>query len=188
MKKMKLLAGVFLSIWMISCHEVPVGYLITENAGYSPDSLVVKRVLDIDSVPNAEYQATLSYVISSGLWQMAGFPSPEKCVETWWSSLSPWSYTEDYERAKFDIPWLSTKIQGVDGTRQVYMEIKDVKSEKGDAEAMKKLLTVRGNGMFKLPLDISSIPVGRYMISLNIYNEGYSHDVDDCFTIIVVEK
>ena len=53
---------------------------------------------------------------------------------------------------------------------------------------MKKLLTVRGNGMFKLPLDISSIPVGRYMISLNIYNEGYSHDVDDCFTIIVVEK
>jgi len=187
MKNIILLAGVFFSVWMISCHEITVGYLTTENAGYDPDSLIVKHVLNIDSTENVEFGDRLLTVKLTGLWQILGYVSPEQCVEELYG-LTRWDYTEDYERLKLDIPWLSTKIQGVKGTQQIYMQIKDVKSDTGNPEAMKKLLSVRGDGMFKLPLDVSSIPVGRYVISLNIYNEGYSHDVDDCFTIIVVEK
>lgn len=146
--------------------------------------MVVKRELEVDSVKNPQWDMYLSIVNSSSLWLILGYATPEECVEGLYN-IKQWEYSEDYDRYKLDIPWLSTKIQGVKGTQQVHVEIKEVKSGDGDAEAMSALLTVRGDGMLKLPLNITSIPVGRYVVSLNIYNEGYSHDVDDVFTIIV---
>lgn len=44
--------------------------------------------------------------------------------------------------------------------------------------------TVRGNGVFEIPIK-HDIPIGRYLISLTFSNEGYSKDVNDCFTVIV---
>ena len=54
---------------------------------------------------------------------------------------------------------------------------------KAEAKVLEQV-KVYGDGTFEVPLQ-HTIPVGRYVISLNFRNEGYSKDVDDCFTIIV---
>lgn len=182
MRNVILLMGIFVGIWMMSCHDITVGYLSTENAGYDPDTMVVRQVLKIDSVKNPQWDIFLD--IAQDMWQGMGYNSPEECVEDIWK-ITEYTYEEDYDRWRFQLPWLSTKLQGVKGTQPIYMQIKDVKSDRGDAEAMLKVLTVRGDGMLKLPTDVNSIPVGRYVVSLNVYNEGYSRDVNDIFTIIV---
>lgn len=91
---------------------------------------------------------------------------------------------EDYQRAQWGTPWVSNPIEGVDGTTQIYVSIKEIKTTTGNAEKMWEYLKVYGDGTFEVPLE-HDIPVGRYLISLNFRNEGYSKDVNDCFTIIV---
>lgn len=91
---------------------------------------------------------------------------------------------EDYLRTKWGTPWVSNPIEGVDGTAQIYVSIKDIKTTTGNAGKMWKYLKVYGDGTFEVPLE-HDIPIGRYLISLNFKNEGYSKDVNDCFTIIV---
>ena len=180
-----------LAVWGImamGCHEVKVGYLTTENAAYEPDTMIVKHELYVDSVLNPDWEK--QYPMAELIYDILGYNSPEEALEDLYG-ITQYTYTEDYLRWKLDMPWLSTKIQGVLGTQPMYVEIENVVSESGDetgAAAMRELLTVRGDGMFNLPLNVSSIPVGRYKISLNIYNEGYSQDVNDVFTIIVVNK
>lgn len=49
---------------------------------------------------------------------------------------------------------------------------------------MWEVLKVSGDGTFSMPV-YSDVPVGRYRISLTFTNEGYTQDVNDCFTIIV---
>lgn len=41
-----------------------------------------------------------------------------------------------------------------------------------------------GKGIIELPYD-HTVPVGRYVIDLRIENEGYMHDLDSVFTVIV---
>lgn len=188
MKKVIFLLFAVWGVVAVSCHDVKVGYLTTENAAYDPDTLIVKHTLYIDSVKNPKWDEL--YPIALISYELSGYNSPEECLELMFG-VKQYTYSNDYLRWKLDMPWLSTKIQGVLGTQPMYIEIKDVVSESGDeagAAAMRKLLTVRGDGMFTLPLEISSIPVGRYKISLNIHNEGYSQDVNDVFTIIVIDK
>ena len=72
----------------------------------------------------------------------------------------------------------------MDGTTQIYVSIKDIKTTTGNAEKMWEYLKVYGDGTFEVPLK-HDIPIGRYLISLNFKNEGYSKDVNDCFKIIV---
>ena len=177
-----IIACVFIGIFAISCHDITVGYLSTENAGYEPDTMVVRQVLHADSTKNPNWDVYLN--IAQGIWEIFGYSSPEECVEELYG-IKKWDYEEDYDRKRLQVPWLSTKIQGVNGTQQIHVQIKEVKNDDGNSEVMSEVLTVRGDGMLKLPTDISSIPTGRYVISLNVYNEGYSQDVDDCFTIIV---
>lgn len=45
MKRTIILLGVML-MFLGACHEKTIGYLITENASYEPDSLVIPRDLD----------------------------------------------------------------------------------------------------------------------------------------------
>lgn len=188
MKKAIFLLFAIWGVVAMSCHDVKVGYLTTENAAYDPDTMVVKHKLYVDSVENPEWDR--QYPVAELTYAILGYKSPEECLEIAFG-ITHYTYSNDYIRWKLDMPWLSTKIQGVLGTQPMYMEIKDVVSESGDeagAAAMRELLTVRGDGMLILPIDVSSIPVGRYKVSLNIYNEGYSQNVENVFTIIVIEE
>ena len=142
MKNVILLLFTVLVLSMIGCQDVTVGYLLTEDASYNPDTLVVKTVLD------------------------------DELGE------------EDYYRSKWGAPWVSTPIEGVEGTMAIYVSIKNITSTSGDPEKLWKVLSVRGDGTFEIPL-YHDVPAGRYVISLNFRNEGYSKDVNDCFTIIV---
>ena len=170
-------------IWMlligfigISCQDVTIGFLNTSNAGYNIDSLEVKVVLDDvipEIIPNPEYEMYLEW----------GF-SPDMCIDMGVYPTIEVGGGEDYTRSKYNIPWTSTSIEGVDGTLPIYVSIKDIRTEDGDSEKMRSVLTVNGSGMLSIPCH-HDIPVGRYVISLNFRNEGYSKDVDDCFTIIV---
>ena len=142
MKNVILLLFTVLVLSMIGCQDVTVGYLLTEDASYNPDTLVVKTVLD------------------------------DELGE------------EDYYRSKWGAPWVSTPIEGGEGTIAIYVSIKYITSTSGDPEKLWKVLSVRGDGTFEIPL-YHDVPAGRYVISLNFRNEGYSKDVNDCFTIIV---
>lgn len=46
MKNVILLLFTVLMLTMIGCQDVTVGYLLTEDASYNPDTLVVKTELD----------------------------------------------------------------------------------------------------------------------------------------------
>lgn len=127
-----------------ACQDITVGYLLTENASYNPDSLVIKSE----------------------------------------NSLKIGEGEEDYLRGKWGFPWVSTPIEGVEGTAQILVSIKNITSTDGDAGKMQGALSVRGDGTFEIPLH-HGVPVGRYKISLNFRNEGYSKDMNDCFTIII---
>ena len=54
MKNVILLLFTVLVLSMIGCQDVTVGYLLTEDASYNPDTLVVKTVLD-DELGEEDY-------------------------------------------------------------------------------------------------------------------------------------
>ena len=143
MRNLIILIGFVLFAWLEDgCQDIRVGYLLTEGASYSPDTLVIKTSNSLDEIG------------------------------------------EDYARIKWGQPWVSTPIEGVEGTSQVIVSIKNITSIQGDPGKLWEVLSVRGNGTFEVPLH-HDVPVGRYVISLNFKNEGYSKDINDCFTIIV---
>lgn len=161
---------------LICCQDVTIGFLNIEKASYGIDSLEMKIVLDNtepDIVPNPEYERYIN----------RGY-SPESCIRMGIYPTLEIGGGEDYIRDKYSIPWTSTPIEGVEGTAPIYVSIKNVTSYDGDPEKMKTALTVKGDGMLNIPCH-HDIPAGRYIVSLNLKNEGYSKDIDDCFTIIV---
>lgn len=174
MKYIKILLLVAPILWLDwSCQDVTVGFLTTEEVNYKPDSMVVKRVLDDDpGIPNPRYQEYLD----------EGY-TPEQ-IENWFGIPERLNSGEDYNRSRWQYPWVSVPVEGVHGTPQISVSIKEVKTETGDVAKMKEYLKVRNNGIFEIPLE-HDIPVGRYVISLNFRNEGRSQNVNDCFTIIV---
>lgn len=88
-------------------------------------------------------------------------------------------------------PWTSYAIQGVAGTVPITYEFYDVKaSEGGDATAFKKAIadgTIRLQGsLIQVFHNAStSLPVGRYSISLKVQNEDHSAILTDIFTVII---
>ena len=158
----------------VACQDVTPGYLSTEFAGYTMDSMVVKKELDLTPPePSPDYEMYLEY----------GY-TPEYLVS---NGIYPTIGGDEYKRDKYGWPWTSTPIEGVEGTQPIYVSIKDIKTDVGDVELMRKYLQVSGNGTFTLPV-YTDIPIGRYVISLTFTNEGYTRDVDDCFTIIVTQR
>ena len=120
----------------VGCQDITVGYLMTRNAKYTPDSLIVKAVLDP---------------------------------------------VTDARRIQFRIPWQSTAMEGVQGTSPVRYSIRGIGNEHAESLSQFRMY---GKGIIELPYD-HTVPVGRYVIDLRIENEGYMHDLDSVFTVIV---
>ena len=139
-----------------ACQDITPGYLQTEYAGYTMDSMVVKKFHFAHNTPE--------YCVQNGIYPTIG--------------------GDEYKRDKYGWPWTSTPIEGVEGTRPIFVSIKSITTESGDAEKMWEVLNVSGDGTFSMPV-YSDVPVGRYQISLTFTNEGYTQDVNNCFTIIV---
>ena len=177
MNKLCIIGVLFLLVyWGLGCQDIPIGYLQTEDAGYNPDTMVIKNENSLDDYPgepNPEFQMYLDM----------GYTAQQ--ITEWFGIPERINAGEDYVRSKWGAPWVSTPIEGVQGTAQIYVSIKAIREESGGSvtEALEQV-KVYGDGTFEVPLQ-HTIPVGRYVISLNFRNEGYSKDVDDCFTIIV---
>lgn len=177
-----LFIAILFSIVGVSCHDVTVGYLWMESPGYNPDTMVVKAETSLDVTeptwgtwPNPMWEEYLSYGFTPEELEAMGIPPTIEGMG---------GEGEDYNRNKWDQPYVSTSIEGVEGTQQIYATLKDVKPAGEGADKLREVLIVWGDGRLQLPLH-HGVPAGRYLISLTFSNEGYSKDVDDCFTIIV---
>ena len=115
------------SIINIGCQDVEVGYLSTEYAGYSLDSLVINYELDAtppEEVPNPEYQMYLDM----------GF-SPEEIAMFF--QIYPTMLVgggADWLRVTYGMPWTSTPIEGIEGSNPIWCQVKSITSEGGDAD------------------------------------------------------
>lgn len=141
---MILLMVVVLVVVLGACHEQTVGYLITENASYVPDSMLIPRTLD-----------------------------PQK----------------DAIRIEYNAPWVTTKLQGYEGTEQIYFMVEKVISPDAGAEAaaaFQEKLMIRGGGVLMFPSTHEALP-GHYVVSIRLTNEGYSQVVENAYTFVVSE-
>ena len=129
---------IILGVSAVACQDVTIGFLNTENAGYTVDSLEVKIVLD-DAVPEIVSNPEYEMYIEMGL-------SSESCIDMGVYPTIEVGGGEDYTRSKYDIPWTSTSIEGVDGTLPIFAAIKEIKSEDGDVEKMRPSCSVNPFG------------------------------------------
>ena len=131
-----------LGLVCFACNGPEIGYLKTENAGYLPNNLSVRKTLDP---------------------------------------------VEDAKRIENDAPWVTGRIQGVLGTNPLIYSFVSVKAPSEEAaKIFAKEIVVRGSGILELPLK-TELPVGDYVITIKVSNEGYSDILADVFTFTVQE-
>ncbi|WP_018339318.1 hypothetical protein [Butyricimonas synergistica] len=143
MKQLILFITLVWTVIGVGCHEKTIGFLVTENASYNPDSLYVRKT-----------------------------PDPKL----------------DAIRMETKAPWISTKLQGYEGTEQIYFSVESVTSDQGEeaARVFMKNLAIRGGGALMYPFENDAIP-GRYKVSVRLTNPGYTQVIENAFTFIVVE-
>lgn len=165
-----------LSFLAYACQKTNVGYLLTEDASYSIDSLVVKKVLDTrppTEIPNPAYQNLRNFGWShEAIIGLGIFPTILQNPGV------------DYDRNRLGIPWTSTPIEGMQGTMPIEISINKITTDIGDVNKLKNVLQIRNNGILTIPF-MNDIPVGRYQLSFKFSNEGYTKTRDNIFTVIV---
>lgn len=95
---------------------------------------------------------------------------------------------EEYQmKVDYKLAWVSSKIEGVQGTEPVLYSVVRVKTEKEeDIAKFMENVEVLGAGMVCVKYD-SEIAGGTYTITLKIENERRSRILEDVFTIIAKE-
>ena len=95
---------------------------------------------------------------------------------------------KDAIRIEMGSPWISTSLQGYDGTDPIYFSVESVSSDQGDEAAASFMneLSIRGGGALMYPLENNAVP-GTYVVSIRLTNEGYSQVIEEAMTIIVTE-
>jgi len=159
-----------------SCHKTAVGYLMVDRAGYAVDSLVVKLQLDVTPPtegPNPQYQQLLNFGFTPAAIAALGIKPT--------ILLNP---GPDYDRVRLGIPWTSTAMEGILGTNPIAISITKVDTKEGDPEKLKKIVSIRNNGILSIPLQ-NDLPAGHYLLSYTFRNEGYARTRDSIFTVIV---
>lgn len=95
---------------------------------------------------------------------------------------------KDKDRFDKKIHWISSAIQGIDGTSPINITIHSVRTEGGGGvEKFLGSTVLRGNGQFDVDFE-NDIPIGKYIVSIKVKNEGYTEVLNDIFTIEVVSK
>lgn len=162
---------------LYSCHNEPIGFLTTEYAVYSPDSLVLKSQLDT------------TYTIQVNPWYetliSAGLTPKELATYGIYPTETVYSNQQDYQRYKNGTPWVSASIQGLKGTAPIKVEVSQIKPAGAAAELLKSLIEIRGSSGAIIIPGMHKIPSGEYSVSLRFSNEGWNQERSDIFRIIV---
>ena len=90
---------------------------------------------------------------------------------------------DDAHRTKFEIPWQSQSLEGVQGTNPIRYSIERIDSDHNDPEILNQFSAVQ-KGIIQLPWN-HTVPQGKYIISLRISNEGYSVVLDSMIIVII---
>lgn len=97
----------------------------------------------------------------------------KKDIETWKNKV-------DYK-----LPYLSSEIDGVKGTAILYFRVVDVKSDNSEnAAKFMDYVEVKGHGQISVKYN-PEVPVGTYLLTLEVENEGRSKIIEDVFTVIL---
>lgn len=90
-------------------------------------------------------------------------------------------------RHSYNLPWATPNIESVLGTQPMTFSIVCVSSGKqADADQFSKYLRIIGGGRMFVEQDFEA-PAGRYVISIQVENEGHTVVLNDVFTFIVEE-
>lgn len=115
---------------------------------------------------------------------------------SYWDFMSGYStphfltkYIESIKKLKQEnIPWTTSTIEGILGTQPLMYEILDVKGEnKEGSDEFRKALSVMGGGRLIVEGNVD-VPLGRYVVSLVVRNEGYRNEIKNAFTFIISDK
>ena len=175
-----------LSFFVVSCEKNGIGYLVTDTASYSVNKMQVRLELDLREPTYTPYLLAMwEQVKDSGQYEniyeffiVAGKGDPQFVLDMGGQDLS---------RKSYELPWETLTLEGVRGTMPIKIYVHSVDTKDGDANAMLESLKVRGDGTMTIPF-IHSIPVGVYVISLRVENEGKTNIISDCYTFEVVQK
>lgn len=88
-------------------------------------------------------------------------------------------------RIKYKSPWVTQPIESVLGTQPLLYAIANVENDNPEnAELFRQSLTIMGEGRMNVAFDCKA-PAGRYMVSIEIENEGQRAVLKNVFTFIV---
>jgi hypothetical protein len=165
-----------------SCKKIPVGFLQTEYAGYTPDSLIIPAILTdtgFTKTPNIWYNVLIEMGYTPA--QLATRDNPLGAIVPEFS----FTFEKNYLRKKNKIPWVTSSIQGLNGTAPIKIEVIGVNPVSAESEKLKKMITIRGSsGAMVIPLE-HGLPPGHYTVSLGFSNEGWKKEINNVFTIII---
>jgi hypothetical protein len=174
----------------VACHDIQVGFLDAENAFINPDTLTVKAVESLDDTPPTESQ------VKNPDWDLyKGWGFTDEQLAAWgvMEFITQIVVGEDYERVQNNIPWVSYKIQGVEGTLPLSYELTGAAriDENGtpdpqhsSVELLLEYTRTSGDGTVQVDLH-NEIPAGEYVVDVTVSNPGYSHKCEKILTIIV---
>lgn len=176
-----LFAGWFIA-GLIGCVNDKVGYLVTENASYEPDTLVIMKTFE-----NTENEFFVERNPTFDTYIEWGYDSAT--IVGWGILPETRTPNVDYYRFKYNSPWVSLDLQGYEGTEQIKFSVESVTSPDVDADGVayfREQVGIRGGGVLEFPL-VNEAKPGRYVVSVRLTNESWSQVVEDCFTFIVKE-
>ena len=97
------------------------------------------------------------------------------------------------DRAVNNLPFVSTRIQGVAGTNPVNFELAGVKAgSPGQEQLFLKLcregeISVAGGLVVVSLKAVKQLPNGRYRLSLRVYNEDHEAVLENVFKVVVTD-
>lgn len=253
MRKILLFMTLGCSILLGACSDVEVGYLVSEHAAYTQDTLhlynIEYRLEELTNILNEFHEKTgplleekveLSELKQEKQWdfddyeiapvkeQLASCTDAETCKklqalldelnaqrEVMRKEISNlddqiWNLqqqvnqiaeglgfssekelTNQVDKLKntieYEIPWVTSPIEGVLGTEPLVYSIENVKNENAaNAELFRKSLTIMGGGRMYVEQNLEA-PAGRYVVSIRLENKGQRAILEDAFTFIVGE-
>ena len=88
-------------------------------------------------------------------------------------------------KVKYKFPYVSSEIDGVLGTDILYFRVINVKSENaGNSAKFMDNVEVKGHGQISVNYN-PDVPVGTYLLTLEVKNEGRTKIIEDVFTVII---
>lgn len=90
---------------------------------------------------------------------------------------------------RFEVPWVTTEIEGVEGTEPLMYEI--VQTKGPDPESVEKFMAyteIIGGGRICVRQEVvANVPAGEYVVTVRVHNEEREKVFPDVFTFVITK-